>query len=126
MKKLLALALVCSFKLLPGQNQDDRFTMRIMEPKNNKTSSIGAIMLEDPRITSLFKVEVVRNKKIEEPVIQIIAPDGFKMGTCFLTCSDASMLNFELYKEIERRTRAQWENMKTLESYKKFCNNQKG
>lgn len=126
MKKFITLALLLSFKILPAQNQEERFTMRIVEPKGKKSGSLSSMMSEDPRIKNLFNVEIVRSRKIESPVIQIIAPDGFKMGTCFLTCKDATMLNFDYYKDIESRTRLQWENLRSLESYKKFCKNRKG
>jgi len=126
MKKFITLALLLSFKILPAQNQEERFTMRIVEPKGKESRSLSSMMTEDPRIKNLFNVEIVRSRKIESPVIQIIAPDGFKMGTCFLTCKDATMLNFDYYKDIESRTRLQWENLRSLESYKKFCKNRKG
>jgi hypothetical protein len=126
MKKFITLALLLSFKILPAQNQEERFTMRIVEPKGKESRSLSSMMSEDPRIKNLFNVEIVRSRKIESPVIQIIAPDGFKMGTCFLTCKDATMLNFDYYKDIESRTRLQWENLRSLESYKKFCKNRKG
>jgi hypothetical protein len=126
MKKFITLALLLSFKILPAQNQEERFTMRIVEPKGKESGSLSSMMSEDPRIKNLFNVEIVRSRKIESPVIQIIAPDGFKMGTCFLTCKDATMLNFDYYKDIESRTRLQWENLRSLESYKKFCKNRKG
>jgi len=126
MKKFITLALLLSFKILPAQNQEERFTMRIVEPKGKESGSLSSMMSEDPRIKNLFNVEIVRSRKIESPVIQIIAPDGFKMGTCFLTCNDATMLNFDYYKDIESRTRLRWENLRSLESYKKFCKNRKG
>lgn len=126
MKKIIALAVLFTFRILSGQIQDERFVMRIVEPKKNNGGSIGSVMLQDIRITTLFKVEVVKSRKVKDPVIQIVAPDGFRIGTCFLTRNDATMLNFDYYKEIERKSRQQWENMRTLESYKKFCINQKG
>lgn len=120
MKKILALALLLTFKFSFAQTNNDKFTMQVVEPKRMKGESLGKNIAADPRITAIFNVKIIKSKNIKNPMIQILAPDGFKIGTCFLTQSNFSESEIDYYRDIEARSRAQWEDMKRMDSYKQL------
>lgn len=113
---------ICSFYgSIFSQTEDNRFRLKIITPGYLPDSlSLHNKIKNDKGLSEIFLIDEIRLDSINHTIIEIYAPDGFRMGTCHFSSLSPSPIPSGYLVEVESSVRDRWNKINKLDSYKRL------
>jgi len=122
--KNIATLIVCLSSLygsLFSQKNDDKFRLKIITPGHLPDSlSLRNTIKNDEGLSEIFLIDEIRSDSINHTVIEVYAPDGFRMGTCHFSSLSPSCIPSGYLAGVESSLRDRWNRINKLDSYKRM------